>query len=237
MLTGNIVVGNAKIINYSKKTLNLKELTIPSHFTISPQSRFFIYHTHTSESYTLPPDANVVNFRTTDERYNVVAVGKALHDSLTAKGFFCTQDTTLHDYPSYNGAYNASLQTAQSILQKESYDFVLDIHRDALSSNYHFRPTVEIEGENVAKLMFVVGTNGSGLTHEHWMENLKLALLIQNRAEEMYPGLFRDLTLSRSRYNQHLAEGAFIIEVGATGNTLEEVTGAMKYLANVMASF
>ena len=50
-------------------------------------------------------------------------------------------------------------------------------------------------------------------------------------------GLFRDINLSSSRYNQHLAEGAFIIEVGTTGNTIEEAKTSMKYLANVMESF
>lgn len=50
-------------------------------------------------------------------------------------------------------------------------------------------------------------------------------------------GLFRDINLSRSRYNQHVSNGAFIIEVGTTGNTLGEAKTSMKYLANVMESF
>lgn len=79
--------------------------------------------------------------------------------------------------------------------------------------NLHFRPTTQINGETVSKMMFVIGTNGTGLSHDHWMTNLKLALLIQNTAEEMYPGLFRDLNLSKYRYNQHLSDGAFILEV------------------------
>ena len=84
--------------------------------------------------------------------------------------------------------------------------------------------------------MFVIGTNSSGLKHDEWMENLKLAIMIQNRAEEMYPGLFRELNLSKSRYNQHVSNGAMIIEVGATGNTLEEAKNSMKYLAAVLDS-
>lgn len=234
---GNIIVGNSKIINYSKLTINLEALKKPSTYKITSQTSFLIYHTHTSESYTVPEVTEIKNYRTTNPLYNVVTVGNALEESLKEKGFFCTHDTTLHDYPSYNGAYGASLRTVENILKNKKYDFLIDIHRDALSSNYHFRPTVEINGEKVAKIMFVVGTNGSGLEHDNWMNNLKLALFIQNRAEEMYPGLFRDLTLSSSRYNQHLSDAAFIIEVGATGNTLDEVRNSMKYLANVIASF
>lgn len=40
--------------------------------------------------------------------------------------------------------------------------------------------------------------------------------------------------LRRSSYNQHVSKAGCIIEVGATGNTLEESMGAMKYLAKVM---
>ena len=47
-------------------------------------------------------------------------------------------------------------------------------------------------------------------------------------------GLFRPMIVRNSRYNQNLAEGACIIEVGATGNTLEEAIGSMKYLSNVL---
>lgn len=48
-------------------------------------------------------------------------------------------------------------------------------------------------------------------------------------------GLFRPIIIRNSRYNQNLADSAFIIEVGATGNTLEEATGSMKYLSNVIS--
>ena len=50
----------------------------------------------------------------------------------------------------------------------------------------------------------------------------------------MYPGLFRPLILTNSRYNQHIAKGACIIEVGATANTLEECLLSMQCLANVL---
>ncbi len=43
-------------------------------------------------------------------------------------------------------------------------------------------------------------------------------------------GLFKPIILRNSRYNQNLASGACIIEVGATGNTLEQCDVSMKYL-------
>ena len=173
------------------------------------------------------------NFRTTDDNFNVVSVGNALTNNLLLSKFQVYHDITKHDTPSYNGAYTSSLRTVEDILKNRIYDIVIDLHRDALSGNLHFRPTAQVNGETSAKLMFVIGTNASGLSHDGWMNNLKLALLIQNIGEDMYPGLFRDLILSKYRYNQHLSPGAMIIEVGATGNTLEDVKTAMKYLASI----
>lgn len=40
--------------------------------------------------------------------------------------------------------------------------------------------------------------------------------------------------LTKSRYNQHTGKYANIIEVGATGNTLEQCLISMKYLSAVM---
>ncbi|MCI8397063.1 MAG: hypothetical protein HFJ52_05415 [Clostridia bacterium] len=46
-------------------------------------------------------------------------------------------------------------------------------------------------------------------------------------------GLFRPIILRNSRYNQHLTPATTIIEVGATGNTLDECLNSMKYLAKI----
>ena len=111
---------------------------------------------------------------------------------------------------------------------------VIDLHRDALGSNSQYAPRVKIGEEVVAQLMFVIGTNGGGLEHSNWERNLKIAIKIQEKANEMYPGLFKPIILRNSRYNQHVSDGACIIEVGATGNTLEECNASMKYLAKVL---
>ena len=101
-------------------------------------------------------------------------------------------------------------------------------------NNSDYAPCVEIDGEKVAQIMFVIGTDGGDLEHPNWNNNLKLAIKIQQKANEIYPGLFKPIILRNSRYNQHVTDGAAIIEVGATGNTLEECNGSMKYLANVI---
>ena len=81
--------------------------------------------------------------------------------------------------------------------------------------------------------MFVIGTNDGGMWHPNWQQNLKFAVKVQEKANEMYPGLFKTMMVTKSRYNQHTSKYANIIEVGATGNTLEQTLTSMKYLASV----
>jgi len=42
------------------------------------------------------------------------------------------------------------------------------------------------------------------------------------------------MLVTKSRYNQHSAKYASIIEVGSTGNTLEQCLTSMKYLSKVI---
>ncbi len=233
---GKIQVGNMRLTNYSKLPLNQTELSKPVNNRVFDNSDFLIFHTHATECYSDLKD-KVTNYRTTDTEYNVVSVGTTLKEELEVKGYKAIHDDTLHDYPNYNGSYQQSLNTTQKYLKSHDYDFVIDVHRDALGSDLSYAPVVNINGKDAAMLMFVIGTDACGLSHDKWMENLKLAIMIQNRANEMYPGLFRDLNLSSSRYNQHVSSGSFIIEVGATGNNLEEAKYAMKLFANVIDSF
>ncbi|MBR4111114.1 MAG: stage II sporulation protein P [Clostridia bacterium] len=228
-------VGSVKIENYTKDELDYEELSKSLSTHIPKKANVLIYHTHTSESYSGIKEYSDY-YRTTDDESNVVSVGKKLEEHLSKYEINVTHDTTVHDHLSFGKAYNASLQTLEKRMQEKDYDILIDVHRDALAANETFRPTAEINGETVAKLMFVVGTNAAGLKHDEWIENLKFAIAFQERANRMYPGLFRDIHLSTSRYNQHMADKAIILEVGATGNTIEEAQGAMKYFAAILNS-
>ena len=197
-----------------------------------------IFHTHTCESYTPTPNfeyQQTGTYRTTDLNYNVARVGEELKEQLNSYGYKVLQDKTYHDYPAYSGSYGRSLATVENLLKSNTNtDIVLDLHRDAIG-DYSYAPTVQIGEESVARLMFVIGTDGGGLEHANWNQNLKFAVKIQEKANELYPGLFKPIILRNSRYNQHLAKAACIIEVGATGNTMEQCLASMKYLAKVMS--
>ena len=120
------------------------------------------------------------------------------------------------------------------MLAGKKVDIVIDLHRDAIGSSNSYAPRVKINDSYVAQMMFVIGTDGGGLEHPNWNQNLKIAVKIQEKANQMYPGLFRPIIIRNSRYNQHVAKGACIIEVGATGNTLDECILSMQCLANIL---
>ncbi len=231
----NTEYGKVKIKNETEYELT-NEMLQPD-ITIENKN-IVLFHTHSCESYTSSeayPYTPTGNFRTTDLNYTVTRVGTELENQLKQYNYKVVHDTSYHDYPAYNGSYTRSLATVENILQTNPSDIVIDVHRDAIGSRSDYAPTVKI-GENdvAAQIMFVVGTNNGGLWHPNWNQNLKFAIKIQEKAEEMYPGLFKPITLTKSRYNQHTAKYANIIEVGATGNTLEQCLTSMKYLAKVM---
>ena len=196
-----------------------------------------IFHTHSCESYTSSekyPYIPTGTYRTTDLNYTVTRVGTELESQLKSYNFNVIHNKDYHDYPSYNGSYTRSLKTVDGILQTMPSDIIIDLHRDAVGSRSDYAPTVKIGDEEAAQIMFVIGTNNGGLWHPNWNQNLKFAVKVQEKAEELYPGLFKPIMLTKSRYNQHTGKYANIIEVGATGNTLEQCLNSMKYLAKIM---
>ena len=163
-------------------------------------------------------------------------MGTELENYLTNFNFNVTHNKTFHDYPAYSGSYDRSRETVENVLKSSQSDIIIDLHRDAIGSKSNYDPSVKIGEDVAAQLMFVIGTNGGGLYHPDWQSNLKFAIDVQQKANEMYPGLFKPMIVRKSRYNQHLGKAACIIEVGATGNTLEQCNTSMKYLANVLQS-
>ena len=220
----------------NQTTYNLTQEILKPDIAINNKN-ILIFHTHSCESYTPSEKYSYTqtgNYRTTDLNYTVTRVGTELENYLKQYNLNVVHNTSYHDYPSYNGSYTRSLQTVENMLQTTSSDIIIDLHRDAIGSRPDYAPTVKIGEDYAAQIMFIIGTNEGGLFHPNWNENLKFAVKVQEKAEEMYPGLFKPIMLTKSRYNQHTGKYANIIEVGATGNTLEQCLTSMKYLSAII---
>lgn len=225
-----VEIKNGTDYEITDEMLNIQSLDIN-------KNDIMIFHTHTCESYT--PTENYQyeasgTFRTIDLNYSVARVGDSLSEQLISYGYNIIHDKTYHDYPAYSGSYGRSMATVENLLiSHPGTDIIIDLHRDAIADTT-YAPSVKIGDEVVSQLMFVIGTEGGGLEHPNWIQNLQFAVKVQQKANELYPGLFRPILMSNSRYNQHLGKAACIIEVGATGNTLEQSMASMKYLAKVL---
>ena len=102
-------------------------------------------------------------------------------------GFNVIHDKSYHDYPSYNGSYNRSLITVSKLLENNNnVDVVIDLHRDAIGDNT-YAPKVQIGDDCCARIMFVIGTDGGGLSHDGWRNNLKFAMKVVQKGNELYP--------------------------------------------------
>ena len=228
----NNVVQDGKIIlqNETKFNINIAQLLKePLKFKFDRKGpKVLIYHTHTSESY--------LQGWTNDGRYGVIKVGEEIAKNLRKKyNMDVIHNATINDYD-FNSSYVNALGTANKIIKgNPSVRIVLDVHRDGLAKGEKkLRVVQQVKGKNAAQIMFVVGTNASGLNHPNWKENLKLALKLQEKLNAISPGLAKPIYISKNRYNQHVTTGALIVEIGGDGNTIAEGLESTKYLSQAV---
>lgn len=198
--------------------------------------QILIMHTHGTEAYTMADGDDYTPSdpaRTTDENYNMIRIGEEMKAVFEEMGFSVIHDKTLYDYPSYTGSYARSLEGIKEILEQyPSISIVLDVHRDALvdSAGNAVPVTTTLDGENAAQVMLVAGTEDSGLDHPNWENNLAVAAEIQRQMMALSPDFPRALNLRAQRFNQHMTPGSLLVEVGTSGNTLQEaIRGARAF--------
>ncbi len=202
-----------------------------------------IVHTHTSESY-LSYDTGYYHEsfypRSSDKEKNMVRVGEEIKKALEQKGIGVVHATEFHDSPEYSGAYYRSYDTIQEYIKKyPDIKVVLDIHRDSISSGEEggkVKPTFTAGGKKAAQIMIMTGYDPDGsLEFPMWEDNLSFALKIQQKAEEMYPGMTRPLYFGNFVYNMNVNNGSLLIEVGTDANTLSEAVYSGGLLGNVLS--
>ncbi len=209
--------------------------------TRSEEIQVLIVHTHTTESYEMQTSGYYdkdTNSRTTDENLNVTLVGEEIAKQLRAAGIGVIVDKTLHDYPSYTGAYDRSAVTVKKYLKEyPTIKVVLDVHRDAIEydDGTRVKPYTEIEGLPTAQIMIISGCDNGDMDMPNYEENLKFASLYQSTMESMYPTLTRPILFDYRKYNQDLSTGSILLEMGSHANTLEEAVNAGYFAGKALA--
>ncbi len=202
-----------------------------------------IVHTHASESYYPseeydyePTDVE----RTEDTDFNVVRVGDELESVLRGRGLEVTHIREIFDYPSYSGSYTRTLEAIEAALRDDGeISVVIDLHRDAVegADGSTWRVISEQDdGSYAAQSMLVIGTDEGGLSHPNWRQNLLFAVHLQKYIVDRHPTLMRPITLSPSRYNQHATPASVILEVGTSGNTLDEALLSARIIGGELAN-
>lgn len=209
----------------------------------SAEPQILILHTHATETYQTHPELYYdpdFTARTRNTALNMCAVGQVMADVLNAAGITTLHDTTLHDSPSYTESYARSRATAQSYLQKyPSIQIVLDVHRDAIedSDGTRVKPLCQIDGQDTAQVMLIAGCdNGTTAKLPNWKLNLRFAAAWQQAMSAQYPGLARPVLCGYRFYNQDLAAGCLLLEVGGHANTLAEAKRAGELAAKALVS-
>lgn len=191
-----------------------------------------IFHTHTTENYA------EVDKDTTENDFNVVGVGDVLSKELEdGYGISVMHDKTNHSV-SYNDSYARSNETLKKYLNEYGdFKIIIDLHRDGVDSTKSDQLkniyTVNMNDQNLAKMMFVTGQNS-----ERYAANKTLVDELYNTANTLFPGIIRDTyeyPIAATSINYSLSDNFVLIEVGSNVNTAQEAKLTSKYIARIIA--
>ena len=237
-----VTSGNLSVYNHTDYAIDLDALraAAPGLSAQGEGPKVLIYHSHATEAYTMDGEdvyQESDSYRTLDTQRNMVLVGEEMAAVFEAAGVGVIHDKTLYDYPSYNAAYQRSLEGVTAILKENpSIVLLLDVHRDALvASDGTIYKVVAGTVDDCAQVMMVLGSDAGGQVHPNWKVNLSLALGIQDALASKWATLARPVVLRGSRFNQHLSTGTLLVEVGTHGNTLQEAITAARLYARTVA--
>ena len=212
-----------------------------SDLTIYDKSKptVLIYHSHTTEAYSLLDTGYYISSdaRSNNSARNMVRVGDDLAAYLEKQGFTVIHDRTIHD-KDYTKSYDNSRVTIEKYLEQyPSIEVTIDVHRDDItySNKTKVKPTAKINGKKAARMMIISGCEYNRVKNfPDWEENLKFDLQVQNKVNELYPGLMRPILFSERKYNMYETHYSFLLEVGTDANTLDEACYSARLFGNAL---
>lgn len=203
----------------------------------------FIYNTHNRESF-LPhlPDLDDPD-KAFHKEVNITKVSDRLSKSLKSFGIGTHVDHTdiMQELNKNNWVYGRSYEASRPVVREafadnEDIQYAFDLHRDGAPRD---KTTTEINGENYARIMIVIGAE-----HHSYKKNLELANELHALLEKKYPGITRGEGVYPKKgaatngiFNQDLSENALLFEMGGVENNLEELYRTADALADVFAEF
>ena len=219
---------------------NLKNGGGYEQLSVSNGPLVLIVHTHGTEAYSADGAISTkddTDPRTSDTQKNVVSVGKTIADILNQNGIPAAHCTIMHDSIQYKDSYARAEDTIRKYLEEyPTIKLVIDIHRDSIikSSGEIVRPVTEHNGEAAAQVMCVVGSDWEGDSYPNWEDNLSLALKLREQLNSQCENVCRPVFLKSHTYNQEIAPYSLLLEVGASGNSLQEAQRSAKLIGEAL---
>ena len=235
--SGELILRNNET-DYSPDLYALRDAEYPI-AAGTDQPRVLILHTHATEAYSDGSGryGDDTSFRSRDPEKNVIAVGRVIAEELEARGIGCVHCEELHDIGDFYKSYDRSQASIlQYLSQYPSIQYVLDVHRDAIvrGENEMIAPTVDTPEGRSAQIMLVMGTDAFGADHPAWEKNLSVACKLETAMNAEYP-LARPINLRGASFNEQFRAGSMLVEVGSSGNTLDEAKLAARLFARALA--
>ncbi len=178
-----------------------------------------VYHTHNDECYFTPDGVDSVY-----GAGGIHDVGKEFVLQLNKLGIETVYREDLH-LPHNSGAYSRSQVTAAAILN-QGVDGIFDLHRDSTKRSEYL---AKVDGVQMSAIRMVIGAASA-----NFEENKNFAYTIKAYADEVYPGLIKDIYIGKGNYNQQLTTRAMLFEMGCENIEKDLVKKSTPYLAKVI---
>lgn len=195
----------------------------------------YLYNTHQTEAYSME---YMEEYNVTPTVYTAAYMIKERLDKMGL--YTIVEDASIPNYLNENNmkyyqSYDASRHYLLQTMEKyDSIIFYLDIHRDAIS---HEASTININGVECAKIMFVVGKE-----HDDYLKNLEKTNKLNSMIKEKYPTLTRGVLEKEGKgvngiYNQDLLDNIMLIEIGGNYNNINEVLNTIDLISPIIGEY
>lgn len=221
--------GEGYVVNYTDREIDVEGLLdrgfVGGEAVGSPAPLVLIIHTHTSESYI----GSEVGFRGLE---TVVSAGEAICTTVNRLGISAVHCTVIHDGSDRNAYLNAR-DTVEMMLEiYPSIKYVIDVHRLALYDEGLPIKTTSGERDGSAQIRLTVGANGE---NGGWQETLALCLSLRKSLNRGGGRICMPVAVSQSLAGGEVGRYYMKVDIGASGNTVEEAIAAGKRLAIALA--
>ena len=137
----------------------------------------------------------------------------------------------IHDGNEKNAYLNAR-DTIKTMLEiYPSIKYIIDVHRLELESDGKIVKTISGCSDGSAQIRLTASV-GPG---DRWQENLSLALALKSSLNHRGERVCMPAVLSQSAYNSDLTEYYIMVDIGSSGNSVNEAKAAAKRLADALA--